>query len=139
MERRSGTNHSQTWKDLPYDSYSNKNGTDKHVCNISQSGNEKKIDFLRSMETTLSQKPLNANALENTPDVYNGESTEWPDYLVISSRFRCGRLHPRRLPMHQKAVADQEIVKMLKTDTIEPSISPWAAPKVLVKKRDGTT
>lgn len=34
---------------------------------------------------------------------------------------------------------EQKIDKMLREDVIEPSNSPWAAPIVLVKKRDGTT
>lgn len=49
------------------------------------------------------------------------------------------KLPPRRIPIHQKKIAEQEIDKMLREDVIDLSNSPWAAPIVLVKKRDGTT
>ena len=45
----------------------------------------------------------------------------------------------RRLPIHQREVAEQEVEKMLKEDIIEPSHSPWASPIVLVRKKDGST
>ena len=48
------------------------------------------------------------------------------------------RQHPRRLPY----VAKQEVARQLKTmqeaGIIQPSISPWASPVVLVRKKDGT-
>lgn len=49
------------------------------------------------------------------------------------------KLPPRRLPIHQKEVAEQEINNMLDNGIIESSNSPWASPIVLAKKKDGTT
>ena len=48
------------------------------------------------------------------------------------------RLRTRRLPIAQQELATEEVNKMLKSKVIEESDSPWAAPIVLVKKKDGT-
>ena len=46
---------------------------------------------------------------------------------------------PRRLPYHKLEIVKEELEKMLESNTIRPSISPWASPIVLVTKKDGTT
>uniref|UniRef100_A0A669C557 Gypsy retrotransposon integrase-like protein 1 n=1 Tax=Oreochromis niloticus TaxID=8128 RepID=A0A669C557_ORENI len=48
------------------------------------------------------------------------------------------RLRPRRLPLAKRAAAEQKIKEMAEAGIIEPSNSPWAAPAVLVRKKDGT-
>lgn len=45
---------------------------------------------------------------------------------------------PRRLPLHLKEKAEEEVEKMLEKGVIEPSSSPWSSPVVLVRKKDGT-
>ena len=45
----------------------------------------------------------------------------------------------RRAPQLQQDIIDIEIAKMLENNVIKPSQSPWGAPIVLVKKKDGTT
>lgn len=45
---------------------------------------------------------------------------------------------PYRLPEAMKAVVRQELDKMLAQGVIEPSLSPWASPVVLVEKKDGS-
>ncbi|KAI3373186.1 hypothetical protein L3Q82_006504 [Scortum barcoo] len=47
-------------------------------------------------------------------------------------------LHPRRLPLTKRALAEQKIKEMMEAGIIEPSTSPWVALVVLVKKKDGT-
>ena len=49
------------------------------------------------------------------------------------------KLSARRLPQCQREIASAEITKMLDQGIIEPSNSPFAAPIVLVKKKDNTT
>ena len=45
--------------------------------------------------------------------------------------------HPYRLPHAYKDVVQQELKEMLADGIVEPSMSEWAAPIVLVKKKDG--
>ena len=48
------------------------------------------------------------------------------------------KIKTRRYPPAQKEAIKKEVEKMLANDIIEPSDSPWAAPIVMVKKKDGT-
>lgn len=48
------------------------------------------------------------------------------------------RLRLRRLPLANREAAQQKIEEMWRAGIIEPSNSPWAAPAVLVRKKDGT-
>jgi len=45
----------------------------------------------------------------------------------------------RRVPPNKKQEVGQLLEQMLKKDVIQPSSSPWAAPIVLVQKKDGST
>ncbi|CAC5379272.1 unnamed protein product [Mytilus coruscus] len=46
--------------------------------------------------------------------------------------------NPRCLPVAMQEAADRELSRMLDARVIEPSMSPWAAPIVLVRKKDGS-
>jgi hypothetical protein len=48
------------------------------------------------------------------------------------------KMHPRRKSFPEKEAIEQEVRKMLDNGQIMPSKSPWGAPVVLVKKKDGT-
>ena len=45
---------------------------------------------------------------------------------------------PRRYPLAQRDIMEEELQKMLNNDIIEPSSSPWAANVVLVRKKDNS-
>ncbi|KAL7827668.1 hypothetical protein SRHO_G00333860 [Serrasalmus rhombeus] len=48
------------------------------------------------------------------------------------------RLRAHRLPIAKQQAAEQKLKEMAESGVIEPSNSPWAAPVVLVKKKDGS-
>lgn len=47
------------------------------------------------------------------------------------------KLPPRRVPLHLQEEVSGHLKQMLANNIIQPSNSPWAAPVVLVHKRDG--
>lgn len=47
------------------------------------------------------------------------------------------KLPPRRVPIHLQQEVSDHLKQMLANNIIQPSHSPWAAPVVLVRKRDG--
>ena len=44
---------------------------------------------------------------------------------------------PRRVPHALRPVIDQQVQKMIESGVIQPSVSPWSSPVVLVRKKDG--
>lgn len=47
------------------------------------------------------------------------------------------KMHPRRVPLHLQQEVAHNLKQMLADGIISPSCSPWAAPVVLVKKKQG--
>ncbi|KAJ8017967.1 hypothetical protein HOLleu_44301 [Holothuria leucospilota] len=65
--------------------------------------------------------------------------TDLVQHTINTGTAKPIRQPPRRLPIHHKGEAEEQIQKMLKNDVIEPSASAWASPVVLVRKKDGST
>ncbi|KAK3743858.1 hypothetical protein QZH41_005256 [Actinostola sp. cb2023] len=76
-------------------------------------------------------------------DVFTSSSSDLGRTNLAKHTIDTGDAKPirqpaRRLPMHRREEAEQQVQKMLKDGIAEPSASPWASPIVLVRKRDGS-
>lgn len=69
----------------------------------------------------------------------NGEATTEVIHHIDTDNHPPIFVPPYRLNPHKKAELKRHIDEMLSTDIIEPSESPWAAPVVMVPKKDGGT
>ena len=72
-----------------------------------------------------------------TPEGRTG-GTDWDEHPIDAQGNAPVKGNYRPLPMAKQNICDDEVEKMLKDDVIEPSNSPWAAPIVMVTKRDGS-
>jgi hypothetical protein len=77
------------------------------------------------------------------PRVVSGGKLDLGEARGIEHRIDTGDTTPirvpmRHLPFHKCETIRKEVDAMIDSDVIEPSYSPWSAPVVLVKKKDGT-
>ncbi len=85
-----------------------------------------------------------ASVLGTYEDIFVGPDgklgqTNKVKHTIDTGDARPIKLPPQRLPVMQRDIATKEIDKMLAEGVVEESVSPWAAPIVLVKKKDGST
>ena len=59
-------------------------------------------------------------------------------HQIDTGEARPVKLPPRRVPLHLQNEVSDHLKQMLENDIVQPSHSPWAAPVVLVRKRDGS-
>ena len=97
-----------------------------------------------SGEMSSSEYQILTNLISSYSDIFaspNGElgRTDRIKHTIDTGDARPIRQAPRRLSPCRRELVEQEIDKMLAQGIIETSDSPWAAPIVLVSKKDGTT
>lgn len=100
--------------------------------------------FQRSCEgLDVDQKRQLRDLLNCFADIFAAKDKDCTHTNLVQHEIDTGeatpiRLRPRRLPFAKRAAAEKQIQEMLEAGVIEPSSSPWAAPVVLVRKKDGT-
>ena len=88
------------------------------------------------------QKPLAKRALIKYQDVFAKTDFDLGNFTAIKHEIHTGDSQPskqrmRRTPMCFAQEEEAHLKKMLEAGVIQPSVSEWASPPVLVRKRDG--
>ena len=73
------------------------------------------------------------DVLQSTPG-----RTDYAEHSIDTGESSPIRLPPYRVPHAYRTEVEEELQAMLKAGIVEPSSSSWAAPIVLVKKKDGS-
>ncbi|CAC5412543.1 unnamed protein product [Mytilus coruscus] len=73
-------------------------------------------------------------------DIFTGPDgklgrTDLLQHIIDTGNAKPIKIPPRRVPMFQKEIIENEIHKMLDEDIIQPSNSPWSSPILLVAKK----
>ena len=121
-------------------------GTDNPETQVSKHEN-KAPEHLRPLVQNVSsrlstaEREQLAKVVNAYSDIFVGPDGKLGHTNVVEHEIDTGDAKPiklplRRLPITQREVAEKEINKMLDQGIIQPSNSPWAAPIVLVRKRD---
>ena len=97
-------------------------------------------DMVVGDQLTREQKSQLGELLVEFKDVFQKfpGCTDITEHVIEVSDASPIRLPPYRLPHSYRETVKAEIQEMLKQGIIEPSTSDWAAPLVLVKKKDGS-
>ena len=99
---------------------------------------------LDAMKLSCSQRKGLASLLDEFRDIFSSGPSNLGRTGIVQHRINTGahppiKQTPGRLPMHQPGTARQYVDDMLQRGVVQPSTSPWIAPVVLVKKKDGST
>lgn len=60
------------------------------------------------------------------------------EHRILTKTDEAIKVRPRRMPLAKRQIAEDEVKKMLAQGIIEPSESPYSAPVVLVRKKNGS-
>ena len=80
-------------------------------------------DLLKLYPKLLEEKPGRTGLIEHTIPLNNSRPI---------------RQSPYRIPAAYRDEVEKELTEMLEHGMIEPTVSPWASPMVVVRKKDGT-
>ena len=83
-----------------------------------------------------------AKLLTEFADVFATHDADLGKFSVIQHKIDTGNARPVRQPMRHTPVGfneeeEKHLKQMLESEIIQPSLSKWASPPVLVRKRDG--
>lgn len=94
---------------------------------------------LINSDLSESQQAQLRKVVEKYPDVWNVEPgrTTLAEMSIDTGEATPISLPPYSIPHARKQAARDEVRAMLQAGVIEPSRSPWAAPLILVQKKDG--
>ncbi|CAG2208722.1 unnamed protein product [Mytilus edulis] len=119
------------------DKITNKSNSDRlpdHLVDLFKSGSKLLSETQTLQFQRLLQKYSNAFA-KSKNDL---GCTDMIQHKINTGNAAPVKQNPRRLPVAMQEEADRELSRMLDAGVIEPSISPWAAPIVLVREKDGS-
>ena len=123
------------------------------VANVSSDGETENPDdlpeYLQDLWSTSkinlndSQKPLAKDLINRKARKFAKNKSDLGRTAVVRhkisiSQKRPIKIRPGRMPKSKREEGEKEIKRMLDQGIIVPSKSPWAAPVVLVKKKDGS-
>lgn len=99
------------------------------------------LDFLREGEgthLTSDQREIADQMLSNFGNIFSlgGEATSYAEHKICTEDHAPIACPPYKMPVHKKELLKIEIDNMLECDIIEECDSAWAAPVVLVPKKD---
>ncbi|CAG2194353.1 unnamed protein product [Mytilus edulis] len=94
-----------------------------------------------SSKMTESQKQDLSKLVIKYQDIFLGPDgklgkTDIVRHTIDTGNTKPVKIPPRRVPIKQREIIEQELEKILQNDVIEPSCSPWSAPVTLCLKKD---
>ena len=96
-----------------------------------------------SPELTSEEKQQFIDLITEYQDIFVGPDkklgqTDLAYHKIDVGNVKPIKIPPRKCPLAQREIINEELDKMLEQNVVEPSDSPWSAPICLVKKSDGT-